>query len=186
MKRNLCVEQWRLPLPEFDYGVQERPRLELPFAVAETIDVQRASLILHVSKATVLRLRKLGRLRGYQHQMSSSWHIEYTSVVTFCDDLRVRYAIPDKRPRLSRPGLRWRDDQLLPFPFSDTIGSSHVATRLNCDRVKVGFLCQEGRLLSYRLLDEDGSPWRIYAPSLEAYIQRLHDQAALHHRVKMT
>jgi hypothetical protein len=140
-----------------------------PFAGHEYVDVNRCCKILGVSRQTIIRLAHSHMLLMIAYRTLSWKKINYQSIVTFCDYLREEYKIASRRPALSAPGLRHRDEDLLPFPLNDTIGADHAYKALGVFRHQLLIeLIQEGRFEAYRIVP--GAPWRISASSLEIYI----------------
>lgn len=146
------------------------PQLRLPFPDIKTIDVARCCSILHIVPATVYRLLRtpLGvdpeemSLHGYNTMRYAPIRIEYASVVRFCEVLRERHGIPDRRPA---PKFgRWRDEDLLPFPWLDTISSYDAAEVIGVDRTKVLLRIESGQFEAYQIVKM--SDWRISKTSL--------------------
>lgn len=170
----------------FNAPATRAPKLGLPFQKSETIDVKRAAAVFRVSGKTIVRMCERGLLRHYKLDGGrANWQIEYCSVVEYCDRLRVENAISDSRAQLKPGHKRRRDDELLPFPFAQTIFIADAMARLECSDVQVLKLIECGSLVAYRVLvDRPGSPWRIHEPSLDRYIQKLHTMAAGRHAAK--
>jgi hypothetical protein len=143
------------------------PGCLLPIPENKVIDADRAAGILNVSRTTIWDLLDEKLLRGYQLGRSQPWNILYDSVVELCDDLRLRFHIADRRKRKLKPGQRWRDDELLPFPAEDTISLNEAAVGLGSQRKIVLHLIEEGKFDAYQLY-ERGS-WRISKSSLFAF-----------------
>lgn len=143
----------------------------LPAAASQFVDVERAAEIFNVSKTIVLGMIGPNMLRGFQIRPNMRWNIEYSSIVEFCDRLRVEFCICDRRSKLA-PGRRWRDADLLPFPKSDTVSIKEVMVGLEPMATKeiALNLVEEGALEAYRLFK--GSPWRVSKTSLFAYRDR--------------
>lgn len=150
------------------------PQLRLPFPDIKTIDVARCCSILHVVPATIYRLLRtpldddpeVMSLHGYNTMRHAPIRIEYASVVRFCDALRERHAIRDRRPE-PKWG-RWRDEDLLPFPWSDTIATEDAAEALSIDRSKVLLRIEAGQFEAYQIVRM--SDWRISRSSLAKVI----------------
>jgi hypothetical protein len=160
----------------FEPQAAHAPKLALPVQSAMEIDVQRLRRILGVSDKTVHRMLESGSIRGYRvpHTQNASWRIEYTSVVEFCDQLRIRFCIADRRAGLGGIRKRYRDSELLPFPLDETIYSPQVEDQLGCSSQAVVHLIETGKLVGYQLVpDKRGSRWRIHALSLDRYIASL-------------
>ena len=103
-----------------------------PFAEKEYVDARRACNILGVSGQTMRRLAQSGALEMIAYRTLSWKKVRYHSIVRFCDSLRESYAIPDRRPKLSAPYLRHRDEDLLPFPMRITMGTDEDWRRWAC------------------------------------------------------
>jgi len=98
--------------------------------------------------------------------------VSYQSIVEHCNRLREEYAIRDRRPRLVRGQLRYRDEEILPFPSRDTIPAIEAAPMLGyLAKWSVWKLCEEGRFEAYRL--HPCSAWRISRSSLQAYLSEI-------------
>ncbi len=155
------------------------PRLVLPFQRNEDIDVARTAKILGVSTRLIIDLIEDGLLPGAYRLVGtkSPYRILYTSVVEYCENLRVRYCIADHRPPLAK-GRRRRDEDLLPFPLSDTMSVRECAQMLDCDPKSIVKLIDVGHLVGYQIRVETcGSPWRISRASLNRYVDNLHAMA---------
>jgi hypothetical protein len=151
------------------------PKLELPFQRSQEIDVARARAILGVNDKTMRKLLEKGLIRGYRHPGSrASWHVEYESVVEYCDQLRVLHCISDTRAGISKGSRRRRDRDLLPFPLDETVTIRDVCERLDIAYNSAIHLMQEGAIVGYQVIFEQlGCPWRIHADSLDRYIANL-------------
>jgi hypothetical protein len=147
----------------------------LPWPSNVVVDVKRASEIFDVSQSSVMTMLKTGVLDGYQLSPSMRWNTSYGSIVEFCDRLRIKFAIADRRPKLPA-GRRWRDADLLPFPKSDTVIVKDVMTGLEVTRDLALKLIEEGAFEAYCLFLH--APWRVSKTSLYAYRDRLRAQAA--------
>jgi excisionase family DNA binding protein len=100
----------------------------------------------------------------------------YSSIVRLCDQIRVKYNIPDRRPKLSNPILRHRDEDLLPFPWSDTMDTTEALTYIGYESRKTVYnLIEEGRFEAYRLVGE--MDWRISRSSFAAFLAALRNSA---------
>ena len=150
------------------------PQLRLPFPDVKTIDVARCCAILRIVPATVYRLLRTPlhadpdemSLHGYNTMRYAPIRIEYASVVRFCDVLRERHGIPDRRPE---PKFgRWRDEDLLPFPWADTITSYAAADVLGIDRSKILLRIEAGQFEAYQIVKM--SDWRISKTSFAKVI----------------
>lgn len=165
---------------DLDAG-QFREQLILPFAEKEYVDVRRAARIFGVSLNTVYRMAESdyrdGRaaitLVSYRRQARK--RVLYSSIVSFCDYLRAKYGIDDRRPRLDHPMLRHRDEDLLPFPLTDTIYSEEALRALGYeDRRPLVYLIEEGRFDAYRLSAE--YTWRISRTSFKHFLDTTRDK----------
>ena len=163
----------------FESTATQTPKLALPFQRSNEIDVRRAQRILGVAKNTLSKMLERHLIRGYRHPGASApWHIEYDSIVEYCDQLRVLHCISDQRAGLTGGRRRYRDHELLPFPLAQTIPISEVRSRLDCSRDSALHLIEMGAIVGYQILFEQfGCPWRIYGPSLDRYIESLHVMA---------
>lgn len=151
----------------------------LPFAEKEWITVDRAENILGVETGVIYRLRELRDeednpyLRVVDYGHGNRKRVLYSSVVRYCDYLRVRYAIRDRRPPLDNPIFRHRDEDLLPFPLSDTIDVRAALAYTAYDSPSsIHKLIEEGAFEAYRVLPLRGSPWRISRSSFGAWLRR--------------
>lgn len=148
----------------------------LPFAEKEWISVPRACSILSVAPTTFYRLRKLrgpdGKPLLETLDMGRGMHrVKYASLVAFCDRIRERYAIPDRRPKLDHPMFRHRDEDLLPFPARDIMGTTEALTYLPfVNDAAVLSRIEEGCFEAYRLADAPLWRWRISRPSFAAWL----------------
>jgi len=163
----------------FDPKVERAPKLGLPFQKTQEIDVERARKILGVSKWTMRRMLENHLIRAYRaRDKRGSWRIEYSSVVEYCDKLRVQHCISSSRINLEGTRRRNRDRELLPFPLDETIYVAKVQERLECGATAVVHLIETGDLVGYQVLFETtGCPWRIHAPSVDRYLASLHAMA---------
>lgn len=153
-----------------------RDQLLLPFAEKEYVDVRRAGRILGLSPRAVLELHECGQIAIIDYAKRKWKRVNYKSIVDLCDHLRQQFAIPDRRPPLSAAYLRYRDEDLLPFPITDTMDVSSVMEVLGYNSpVPIYLMIEEGRFESYRLSPR--SPWRISATSLAAYLEGVHSRA---------
>jgi hypothetical protein len=151
----------------------------LPFAEKEYVTVRRTAHILGVSQNTVYRLAGLrgrdGRanLQLVDYGFHARQRVLYSSIVSFCDGLRARFLIADRRPPLSHPMFRHKDEDLLPFPMGDTVYSAEAMAALGYDaRGALVRLIEEGRFEAYRLLTI--APWRISRSSFVKFLNELH------------
>lgn len=147
-------------------------RLEEAFTEREYVDMPRACRILGASWTMVNRMCASGFLTLIDFRERGRKRVHYGSIVEHCNRLREEYAIPDRRPKLTSKLLRYRDEDILPFPFSETICAGEAADLLGY-RYKecIWRYCEEGRFEGYRL--HPGAPWRISAPSLRAYLSQI-------------
>lgn len=148
----------------------------LPFAEKEYIDVPRARRILGVSTVTVLNLYQAGKIEIIDYAKCKRKRVRYQSIVDFCDELRERYGIKDRRPPLSHPMFRHADTDLLPFPLADTINVERAAQILGYETAApVISLVLDYRFDAYHFLPN--SPWRISLSSLAAYLKVVYGRA---------
>jgi hypothetical protein len=163
------MDTWRRVATAFDEDM-DQPQLRLPFPDEKTIDMARCCAILHVVPHVVRRLMvtplepesDVMSLVGYNTMRWAPMRIDYQSLVRFLDTLRIRHGIPDRRP--TQVFGRYRDDDLLPFPWSDTISSEDAADVLSIHRTKVLLRIEAGQFEAYQLVRS--SPWRISRSSL--------------------
>lgn len=155
------------------------PRLALPFQRSKEIDIARVRQILGVNQKTAMRMLERGLIRGYRHAgIRANWHVEYDSVVEYCEQLRILHCISDARAGV-KPHQRRRDRDLLPFPLDETVTLPDVCRRLDMVRYSVVHLIEIGALVGYQVIfEQHGCPWRIHAPSLERYLASLHAMAS--------
>jgi hypothetical protein len=104
-----------------------------------------------------------------EYRKGARRRILYSSIVRYCDQLRLKYNIVDRRPRLANSFLRHRDEDLLPFPLADTIRSTETLEALGYTaHSALVSLVEEGRFDAYKLVG--GKEWRISRSSLAAFI----------------
>lgn len=147
--------------------------IENPPAFSEKnyVDMKRACRILDASWTAIYRLAESGYLQLIDYRARGWKRVRYQSIVDHCDQLRRQYAIPDRRPPLSSPVLRHRDEDLLPFPARQTIGFREIQQALGFSSIApVLKILEEGPFECYRL--HPAAPWRIYAPSFLEYLER--------------
>jgi len=146
------------------------------FPEREYVDMGRACRILGLSWTTVSRLAASGMVDMVDYRSHSVKRIRYASIVDLCNRLRREFAIPDRRKPQSSPSLRYRDEDLLPFPLSDTITADDALGAMGSVSRK-GFLklVEEGRFWAYRFAQ--AAPWWISRSSLAAYLDRVHPGA---------
>jgi hypothetical protein len=156
-------------------------QLILPFAEKEYVDVSRTSKILGVSAATVYRMAEMKDRGGRAlltlvcYRRLARKRVLYSSIVAFCDSLRQKYLIADRRPKLDHPMLRHRDEDLLPFPLSDTIYSAEALAALGYEHTRpLVCLIEEGLFDAYQIIPE--SPWRISRSSFARFLHRERDK----------
>lgn len=160
----------------FDPQTERAPKLGLPFQKTQEIDVERASSILGVTKSTMRRMLDNHLVRAYRAKdKRGTWRIEYSSIVEYCDKLRVQHCISANRVSLAGTRRRHRDRELLPFPLDETVYVAEVAERLECCAMTVAHLIETGSIVGYQVLFETpGCPWRIHGPSVDRYLASLH------------
>jgi hypothetical protein len=150
----------------------------LPFAEKEHIDVNRTARILAVSTGTVYNLAAAGKIDLIDFRFHGKKRVRYQSVVDFCDELRIRHCIADRRPQLSNTIFRHRDEDILPFPISDTMSAEEATTLLAYESANhIREMCQEARFDAYQLIP-DGSPWRISKISFARYVASLYENSS--------
>lgn len=151
-----------------------KSQLRLPFPDEQTIDMARACSILHVSPWVVRRL-SVTRLHlgtddlcivAYNTMRSAPLRIDYDSLVRFLDHLRVKHGIADRRP--PRIFSRYRDDDLLPFPWADTMMVNEAAQLLGIAGYHVRVRIESGLFEAYQLVPT--SDWRISRSSFQKYL----------------
>jgi hypothetical protein len=147
----------------------------VPFAEKECISVRRAARILGVSVFTVERLTKLKNPQGRPLLALASYRryahkrVLYSSLVNFCCELRARYGIEDRWPPLASPLFRHREEDLLPFPLTDTISSAEALAALGYVNLRcLTDLIEEGKFDAYRLTPE--GTWRISRSSFATFL----------------
>lgn len=147
------------------------------FAEKEYVDVRRAAHIFGVGISTVYRMTEPGYRAGraaielVSYRRQARKRVLYSSIVAFCDFLRAEYGIDDRRPELDHPMLRHRDEDLLPFPLSDTIYSAEALKALGYeDRRPLVYIIEEGRFDAYRLSAE--YTWRISRSSFIRFLKK--------------
>ena len=159
----------------------ESSQLILPFAEREYVDVARCARILGVSWTTVHRLAATVDIHNkpfismVEYRRGARKRILYSSIVYFCDRLRNQYMIADRRPALTNPLFRHRDEDLLPFPLSDTISSLEALEAMGYHprtTRTLASLIEEGHFEAYRLVLDN--PWRISRTSFAAYLHDVH------------
>ena len=160
-----------MPASDIEPDSIEVPRTLEPFAEKEYIDMPRCCRIFGVNETVARRLAESGFIDLIDHLPRGRKKIHYKSVVNFCDRLRKKYGIPDRRPALQSPYLRHRDADLLPFSLSDTIYSNEAMQLIGCAFYTLTRLIDEGRILAYRLAPGARTPWRISRVSVENHMQ---------------
>ena len=154
----------------------------LPLAEKDYVNVSRTAHILGVSVSTVYRMaetqdrrgRGLLTLVGYRRQARK--RVLYSSIVRFCDSLRAKYGIEDRRPKLDGPMFRYHDEYLLPFPLTETIFSAEVLAALGYEDVRALIhLIEEGKFEAYQLVP--WSAWRISRSSFANFLKKTFHQA---------
>ena len=144
----------------------------LPFAEREYIDVNRAAKILGVSQSRVLSFYVEGHIDMIDYRSRSWKKVRYQSVVDFCDALRIRFCIKDRRPALSSPMLRHRDEDILPFPLADTISIEETMKYFYySSRGSMLKVIEEGRFDAYQF--NKAGLWRVSRSSLALYLESL-------------
>lgn len=161
----------------------ERDQLILPFAEKEYVSVSRTARILGVGLSTVHRMADpverggYGTLTAVSYRFRGQKRILYSSIVRFCDNLRARYGIQDRRPPLDHPIFRHRDADLLPFPLADTMGSQEALSALGYESKRpLFYLIEEGRFDAYMMGPE--AVWRISRSSFRRFLAETRDRAS--------
>jgi excisionase family DNA binding protein len=150
-------------------------QLLLPFAEKEYVDVRRAAAILGVGHQTIIDLYASGKIEMIDYAKRKRKRVRYQSIVDFCERLRTKHSIRDRRPPLS-PNFRHRDADLLPFPLEDTMTIDEVVSILGyCSKTPIYLMIEEGRFEAYQL--DVCSPWRISRSSLAEYLKGVHSNA---------
>ncbi len=146
-------------------------QIVLPFAEREYIDSRRACRILGVSYRTLMRLAASKHIEWLDYAKTSHKRVRYKSVVDFCDRLREQHKIVDRRPQLSAPYLRHRDEDLLPFPLKDTMTTEAVLVVLGFSQPdRLVMMIEEGQVEAYQIIPQ--GPWRVSGSSLLAHLDR--------------
>ena len=165
------------------HNFSDKSQFILPFAEKEYVTVQRTAAILGISDPTVYRLAGLkgrdGRacifLVDYRH--GARKRVLYSSIVRFCDGLREKYSIPDRRPTLDAPWFRHRDEALLPFPLADTMDSAEAIAALGYADIRpLTCLIEEGRFEAYKLMEANACGWRISRSSFRMFLNQTRDR----------
>lgn len=155
----------------------QKLQLLLPFAEEKTIDTRRCCSILHIQPPVLARLRVTPLtpgsdemcLRAYNTSRGAPLRIDYQSLLRFVDHLRELHAIPDRRmPKIFG---RHRDEDLLPFPWSDTMFIDEAAEVVDVHTSTILRHVEEGRFESYQLTRK--SDWRISRTSFARYLETL-------------
>ena len=131
----------------------ERGRSVQPFAEKDYVDMHRAVHILGVSPVTVTRMAASNLIDRLHHGKRTHKLFRYQSIVDFCSRLREQHRIADRRPELSAAYLRYRDEDLLPFPLGDTISAAEAMKVLRCPSFRAFVrLIEEGHFEAYQLI----------------------------------
>lgn len=134
--------------------------------------MKRAMRILGLSHSAVRSLFLHEKIAIIDYRKQSRKRVRYSSIVDLCDRLRREYGIKDRRPKLDSPHFRHRDEDLLPFPLSDTIYIKEVQEILGyASRTPIYKMIEEGRFEAYKL-----AAWRFSRASLAAYLDRVHER----------
>ena len=143
-----------------------------PITAIEYIDRRRACCILGVSLRTLERLAARGQIGYIDLSKKSHKRLHYQSLVYFCDRLRQKHKIADRRPVLAASYLRHRDEDLLPFPLADTIRAEEACELLGFRRLQpVVRLIEEGKFEAYQMAAQ--APWRISRSSLYNFMREV-------------
>jgi hypothetical protein len=168
------MNPWRKVTAAIDEDMQH-PQLMLPFPDEKTIDMGRCCSILHVTARVVRRLSVTPLRPGssemcldaYNTMRGAPLRIDYDSLVRFLDILREKHGIIDRRA--APIWGRHRDDDLLPFPWSDTMTVGEAADALSMHPSKVLLRIEAGKFEAYQL--NVFAPWRISRTSFARYIE---------------
>jgi hypothetical protein len=155
---------------------REASRLQyvLPFPDEKTIDMARCRGILHVTAHVIRRLSVTPLHPGSEQMCLSAYNtmrcaplrIDYDSLVRFLNMLREKHGIADRR---QAPVFgRHRDEDLLPFPWRDTMTVDDAADALSINRSKVLLRIEAGKFEAYQFAPV--SPWRISRTSFAIYM----------------
>lgn len=165
--------------PEIANSARAAPSLEsahpvsLPlsaFPEREYVDLKRAAHILGVSDQNIICLYQAGLIEMIDYAPRKRKRVRYQSIVDFCDSLRTKYCIRDRRPALGNSMFRHRDEDLLPFPLTDTVGVQGAAEALGyVSPTPIRLMIEEGRFEAYQFAP--WSPWRISKSSLATYMR---------------
>jgi hypothetical protein len=158
----------------------EKLRLS-PCLDEKAVDLARVQRVLAIDHNAVYWLRKHlypdGRpfLDVVGYGSGRLKRVLYRSLVEYCDYLRERYGIPDRRPRLDDPLLRHRDEDLLPFPLTDTIDTETARRATGYETTTpIRQMIEAGLFEAYRVLEANGSPWRISRSSFLRWLKKCH------------
>lgn len=142
----------------------------------ELVDLNRACRILGVGEFVIRQLAATPREAGgfllevAERNPRGRYRILYASIVRLCEDLRRTYSIRPRSSATVDPHCCRHDDDLLPFPLSDTIDLKETRQILGyATNRPVIQLIEEGWFEAYKLVDNHGSPWRISRKSLAAF-----------------
>lgn len=151
------------------------------FAGKRYVSVRRTARIFGVAISTVHEMLKNDFRDSRPALLAASSHrlqwrrILYSSIVDFCDFLRVEYGIADRRPRLDRPMLRHRDEDLLPFPLADTIHSDEALRALGyVTQRPLIHMIEDRRFDAYSLNGQRN--WRISRTSFKRFLEQTRDK----------
>lgn len=147
----------------------EKPQLVLPFAEKEYIDMYRTGRILGLTHSAVRYLYLRGLIEIIDFRQGGRKRVRYQSIVDLCDELRKRHCISDRRPPLANSIFRHRDEDLLPFPLSDTMTVAEARDAMGYESLTpIYYLCEEGAFEAYQF--DKRSPWRISRGSFLDYL----------------
>ncbi len=153
-------------------------QLLLPFAEKEYISPKRAASILGVSYVTLFDLHTAERIEMIDYAKFKHKRVRYASIVAFCDRLREHYGIADRRPALPSPIFRYRDEDLLPFPLTDTLTVKEAMLILGYDSpFPVRQMIEQGLFEGYKI--SASSPWRISRISLASFLAHVRGKQKL-------
>ena len=173
-----------MPMPTLEPEHPEPQQRLLPFAEREYIDARRARHILGVSYRTLRRMAHSGLIEWLDYHKPSWRRIRYKSVVDFCDRVRMQHKIADRRPQLSSPYLRHKDEDLLPFPLSDSASASEALAALGLANTETLVrMVEEGAFEAYQFVPQ--APWRVSRSSLQSFIEKSKAPGDSPHRYKV-
>src|ERR1039458_922500 len=116
-----CKREEQYELYQQPATAEYTQKLALPIQRSAEVDIARVAGIFGVTVASARGMAEDGLFPGsYKVSVLTPWRINYDSVVAYCDRLRLEYRISARMAPLA-PGRRHRDEDLLPFPLTETI-----------------------------------------------------------------